>query len=453
MSHSHRTAEERAQIRTLQPALSNNILVAKPLSSADPPRIILPTAARPAQLTKTHTAGHFSSHANLATLERAFWWPGMRKEVDDVAKRCAVCQETRTHQRAADMGAPRLAGAAMDEALVDTQVGVDGYDLLTVLDVATRFLWLIPFKQRSNDNTPKSLRYARAFAEATENFGRFITVTADQGTEFRGAFARALEASGTRVRTNAAYNPDARGAVERLHRTLLAIIAKLKNEQPELSATKRFAAAALAYNRAPRADCKVSPHEAMFGRPPPLTSDAMLLLEPQQLIEAQRAWNAAAHAPQNTAAAINKMQAAVSTANRYRAALQERKRKAPPKLEVGDLVLTRRVPGQSKFENRTRLNGPFTIAHVSPSGMRVDLAFDGGIVQSDVAARNCVPYQRPGEARAFKNAGAQNEWILSPSEPIQDHWLNDEILSYDMRHYFADRRNREARAGGARDKS
>ena len=248
--------QQRAQIESIRPFVGDNgLLLALPLTSADPPRIVLPSAARPAPFIDAHQRGHFSGAANLAILERHFWWPHMNAQVRKAAQACRTCQEARQGKRVADLGAPRLAGVPMREAFVDTQTSIDGFDLLTIIDVATRFCWVVPFKQ--GESGSKSRRFGEAFIRVTKMFGKFDVVTADLGKEFQGDFKKILSSHGIRLRTNAPYNPDARGIIERLHGTLLAIIAKLRSEAPRQAPTARFADAAHAANTRARDDCKL----------------------------------------------------------------------------------------------------------------------------------------------------------------------------------------------------
>ena len=82
----------------------------------------------------------------------------MYKQVHEAARACKTCQvEARQYRRAADLGAPRLAGTPMQELVIDMQTHIGEHDLLTVLDMAIRWQWIIPLSRKTKSSVPRDL--------------------------------------------------------------------------------------------------------------------------------------------------------------------------------------------------------------------------------------------------------------------------------------------------------
>ena len=428
-----------ASIKALQPQVaSNGMLCVRPLTTADPPRVALPPAARPPLLLASHdNHGHYTGKASLAMLERHFWWPRIQQHVHEVAMSCKTCQEARQHRRAAHLGAPRLAGVAMQTLLVDMQTNIYGYDLLTILDVATRWQWIVPIS-RKTQTKKKSAFLARAFLKAVRPFGKPAVVVVDGGPEFKGDFREIITgATGARFEENAPYNPNARGAIERVHRTNRSIIAKLVATGDSID-NALFAKVQRLYNEAARSDCGISPFEAMFGRVPPPTSTASSILSNEAIYEAQEALAAIANVASNTQRTVAALQAQIIKNNNYRHAKKNEKAPKVPQFKVGDKVLYESSPaGSTKISNRIVRTGPFEITAISSNGHSLQLSYKNVVVETKVAARNCVRWHDVEATSFIQNSPQVEEWIWPPFTDAHSSWFDNNALAFLPRHYFA----------------
>jgi hypothetical protein len=439
-------AAERTLVHTLAPqVVANGLLCVAPLTSVDPPRIVVPTCARPPILIASHEeGGHFAGKASLANIERHFWWPRISVHVTEVAKACKLCQEARQHRRKADLGAPRLAGVAMQEVLVDMQVNVAGVDLLTILDVATRWQWIVPIAKGVAN---KSKTLAREFLRATRAFGVPQRIVADGGREFQGDFVAVLQAAtGATFDVNAPYNPNARGAVERVHRTNASIVAKLRESGSKATGAAFFSDVQRIYNETPRTDCAVAPFEAMFGRGVPATRAARYLIGNDAIAAAMTALYAACNVATTSAAAVATIQAAVVTQNYYRFLQSKKNKPLAPIFQVGDKVLYESTQAQTKLDNRVSRTGPFVVSDVRDDGHTLELSYDNIVVEKKVASRNCVPWLDVRDCSFMREAPEADEWLVAPHSMIDAAWCDDDALAFHPRHRRAWERSKVGEA-------
>lgn len=429
-------AAERAQISALAPVLQwiGLVTVTPLVGAAAPPRIVLPALARPSVLLSEHERAHYAASANLASLARCFWWPRMAQDVAEVARSCRTCQEARQQRRRADIGAPRVSAVPMEKGLVDLQGPFNepghvlhGLYLVTIMDVATRFLWVAPVP------TKHAAVVLKAFNRATAQFGKFSQIYADQGREFYASFRSELELGGTRVLHGAAYDHNVVAPLERAHRTTKAIIAKLSVEGRARALHDLVNEVTNVMNYAVRDDCKLSPFECMFGRPSPLPSAARHLLE-ADMLEAERVYGDFPFVGENVARNVAALQTAVILANDNRVRALEQSRPLPWAFAVGDLVMMRGAPATSSLQSRVPHLGPFVIDSLSDNGHIANLSKDGVVVQTSVAVARLAPFVDPVGVSVLAAAGDVSKWLLVPGHQVQSHWVDQSVWRSEFAH-------------------
>jgi len=142
--------------------------------------------------------------------------------------------------------------------------------ILSVIDSATRFLWLIPLRRKTADAVAAAL-YEEIIAKTTIP-GDLIM---DQGKEFTNAV---LENLCTRLQTKhlhtSGYHPETDSKCERSHFTVHNMLSKLLNDNhsdwPDL-----LNPVAMAYNSAVHTSTNYSSHELFFSFKPSCPLDAM----------------------------------------------------------------------------------------------------------------------------------------------------------------------------------
>jgi hypothetical protein len=229
--------------------------------------------------------------------------------------------------------------------------------VLTMLDYHTRMAWMeaIPNKQAST----VAAAYMRALVWPHGGARRLLT---DNGSEFSNTL---LNEVCTFLKTNhvysTPYHPQGDGAVERMNRTILAMLRPYEGDDPGESVwDESLTMLAGAYNGAPSAALggEVSPYEAMYGRRRPTQCERALDLDTtpaEDFASCQRAGEM-----QEFRQWLNQITAHQGQEQARRSGA----RREPPVFSPGQLVWIKNFarssgPAGSKLQSRHR--GPFVV--------------------------------------------------------------------------------------------
>jgi len=135
--------------------------------------------------------------------------------------------------------------------------------ILSVIDSATRYLWLLPIRHKTAECVAATL-----FDEVISRVSVPSTILTDQGSEFMAevveCLLRRLGISDIRM---SAYHPQTDAKCERVHFSVHNIITKLIDDKhdrwPDLLGT-----VALAYNATVHTSTGYSPHELFYSFAP-----------------------------------------------------------------------------------------------------------------------------------------------------------------------------------------
>ena len=191
-------------------------------------QVCVPESQRNKCLTAAHTNfGHQGRNKMVALLRPHFYWPNLSKSCRDFLRACNRCQ-------AADKNVPKPNRMVKREVTTQpfTDIAIDlvgpfptatrGYKhMLTCIDTASQWPEAIPIKTTTTKTIIKCL---------TELFCRNgfpERVTLDNGPQFMSRrFKSWLKRKGIAHSKSTPYHPQGNGMVERLHRTLGAVILK-----------------------------------------------------------------------------------------------------------------------------------------------------------------------------------------------------------------------------------
>jgi len=142
---------------------------------------------------------------------------------------------------------------------------------LSVIDSATRYLWLLPIRHK----TAKCVA-ANLFDEVISRVSVLSAILTDQGGEFMGEVVECLlHGLGISHLRTSAYHPQTDAKCERVHFSVYNIITKLTDDKherwPDLLGT-----VALAYNATVHTSTGYSPHELFYSFAPSCPLDALL---------------------------------------------------------------------------------------------------------------------------------------------------------------------------------
>ena len=214
-------------------------------------RIIPPSKARKHIIWDMHR-----SHAGITKMCRAisriYFWPGMKRQVENLVHSCDMCQELRPTQPLtpvpSDICTKPMEKVHLDHFQIGPKyyiVGVDGF---------SGYTWAAQTKglgtMEAVDFLKKKIGYI---------FGYPYICRTDCGPAFRGAFTTALETLGIRHETSSPHAPWSNGNAESAVKTAKHLIMKCNRDdgdwEDKLSHLMTI----------PRAHAK-SPAELMFGR-------------------------------------------------------------------------------------------------------------------------------------------------------------------------------------------
>ncbi|KAJ8356682.1 hypothetical protein SKAU_G00194760 [Synaphobranchus kaupii] len=230
------------------------------------PRPFIPSVL---QLAHTHLLGaHLGVEKTLERIKTRFYWPGVKKAVEDYCRSCPDCQQVapRPHMRSPLIPLPII-------SVPFSRIGMDlvgplprssrGHQyILVVLDYATRYPEAIPLRSMATKGIARELMLLFSRAGLPEE------ILTDQGTPFMSRIMRDLcqLMKVTQLRTSV-YHPQTDGLVERFNQTLKKMLKKTM-EADGRNWDQLLPFVLFAIREVPQASTGFSPFELLYGRRP-----------------------------------------------------------------------------------------------------------------------------------------------------------------------------------------
>lgn len=248
--------------------LDNGILY---LHLAGTPRLLIPpTLMRQLFIHEAHTgrgAAHFGRQKTYDAVKDRFWWPEMRKDVQEYMDACEICAAIKppTITPRAPMQ-PMVFGRPMECVERDvvgplpTTARGNKY-ILTMIDVFTKWVKATPIPDQ------QTRTIAEVFIKQWIcRHGVPLTLHSDQGSNFSSELftelCRLLRMNKTRTTP---FHPQGNGAVERFHRTLRqSLLAHTEYERMNWDTTLPWCL--WAYRSITHNSTNHSPAAALYGR-------------------------------------------------------------------------------------------------------------------------------------------------------------------------------------------
>ena len=192
-------------------------------------QLCVPTSYRQKCMTAAHTGfGHQGRNKMIALLTPHFYWPCMAKDCTEFVKACTRCQEMdRTVPKPARMTERQVVRKPFTDVSIDIvgpfPTAKGGYRfMLTCVDSASRWPEAIPIRSTTTRVMISCL------TGIFTRWGFPEKLNSDNGPQFTSrSFIRWLKLKGIAHAKSTPYHPQGNGVVERLHRTLNAVVGKI----------------------------------------------------------------------------------------------------------------------------------------------------------------------------------------------------------------------------------
>lgn len=238
-------------------------------------QLFLPEKHRTTVLVSLHDEyGHLEADRTLRLVRDRFYWPNMRKEVENYCHSCLTCIQRKTlPQRAATMGHLQsqepLELVCIDFLCLEPNIGGRG-NVLVVTDHFTRYAQAYPTKDQKASTVAKVL-----MEKFFIHYGLPVRIHSDQGRDFESKLIRRMCALlGIKKTRTKPYHPQGDPQPERFNRTLLNVLGTLPSDKKQHWGN-HIAALVHVYNCTESDVTGYSPYRLMFGREARLPADLM----------------------------------------------------------------------------------------------------------------------------------------------------------------------------------
>jgi transposase InsO family protein len=246
--------------------LLNGIIMHK---VGDVTTLYVPSSKRAEVLEAAHNVAHQSTLKMLAALKERFWWPTLRRDITRHVATCTNCLRTRATSKQPHAALQLFPAAARFELVhIDVMGGRSSLPvthhsnkyILTIVDHFTRYCVAVPMADQ------KAETVADAFVTHwVWRFGAPMRLHSDQGANFESTlFAEMCQRLHIAKSRTLSYHPQSNGAVERVNRTLTALLRALSSDKPK-SWDHYLPQALFAYNTTPHRSTGVSPYLLVHG--------------------------------------------------------------------------------------------------------------------------------------------------------------------------------------------
>lgn len=233
--------------------------------SGNSSRPYVPPSLRKVIFNKIHSLSHPGVRPTRRLIQTKYFWPNMRKEINDWASSCINCQKskitiyTKSPVQKIEIPSGRFEHIHMD-LVGPLPISNGNRYLLTIIDRHSRWPEVYPLR----DITTQTIAH-KFVKNYIPRFGVPLQITTDQGPQFTSKlFSELTKLLGAHKIHTSAYHPQANGMVERFHRQLKTSLIT-SNDSTHWS--QILPMVLLGLRSSVKEDLKCSPAELVYGQP------------------------------------------------------------------------------------------------------------------------------------------------------------------------------------------
>lgn len=221
-------------------------------------RVIIPDKLRKQVLTQIHE-GRLGVVKMKAVARSFVWWPGIDKEIEELAKGCNGCQQIQNDPKVAPPNTWEWPSKPWDRVHIDFAGPFLGSMFLIMVDAHSKWPEVIKMKRTTTENTINVLR------TVFSRNGIPSRIVSDNGPQFTSReFESFMLSNGIKHITTAPYHPASNGLAERFVQTFKQAMKAGSKEPGNIS--KKLDKFLLAYRSTVHCTTNETPAKLMYGR-------------------------------------------------------------------------------------------------------------------------------------------------------------------------------------------
>ena len=236
-------------------------------------RLYVPQALRVEVLQSRHddpTAGHYGVARTRELVTRSFWWPGLKKDVEQFVRSCDTCGRAKSprHKKFGELQplpTPEQPWQSISmDFITDLPVSEGHTTVLVVVDRLTKMSHFIPLVR-----LPGAEQTAEAVVRNVFKLhGLPKDIVSDRGPQFASKFwRRFMDLLGVKVKLSTAFHPETDGQTERVNQTLEQYLRCFINYQQD-DWSRFLPLAEFTYNNTIHSSTGFTPFFANYGHHP-----------------------------------------------------------------------------------------------------------------------------------------------------------------------------------------
>lgn len=194
-------------------------------TSTGRPRPWIPEKFRRQVFEIVHGLAHPSRRSTAKLMKEKYVWDSISKDAKNWARACLACQRSKIHRHTetgvGTIQQPRRRFGHIHVDIVGPLPPSQGFKyLFTIIDRSTRWPEAIPMTDATTESCVAAL-----IRQWISRLGLPDVITSDRGSVFTSTLWTSIATTlGLQTQRTTAYNPEANGMIERLHRTLKAAL-------------------------------------------------------------------------------------------------------------------------------------------------------------------------------------------------------------------------------------